>query len=110
LTGLLPKSAELVGPLSYLAWRCWCTRLSCAKFKGVKYLLVFALSVILDYVWGSYIKHTANGAALPSATYAAVLVAMSSLMTILYVGDHWLVIPASAGAFVGTLVVHKKAA
>lgn len=73
-------------------------------------LLVFVLACVVDWIWSMYIKTTAHGQTLASSIYASLVVLAGAAITIFYVSDHWLVVPAAAGAFVGTWVSHKQVA
>lgn len=68
------------------------------------YLLVFVIAAGLDFLWARYITLLSLGEAWRAATYAAAIVAFGGLVTVLYVRNPFLLIPATLGAFVGTLV------
>lgn len=63
---------------------------------------IFVLVTLLDFLWAQYIKHTANAEALKSASYAALISLMGCMVTISYVDDRRMIVPAALGAFVGT--------
>jgi hypothetical protein len=72
-------------------------------------ILVFCLACAVDFLWASYIRHTAAGSAMKSAVYAMAIVVAGSLTTLFYVRDPRLIIPAALGAFLGTyLCVRRK--
>jgi hypothetical protein len=70
----------------------------------IHYLFVFFGVIALDLVWARYIITTAEKRALRAAVNAALIMAITAIVTILYVSDPWAIIPATAGAFVGTYV------
>lgn len=67
-------------------------------------LLVFLGAVVLDYVCAVYIQSTSDRRPVKAALAAGGLTLANSLVTILYVGEHWLVLPFAAGGVVGTYV------
>lgn len=65
-------------------------------------LYVFSALTILDFVWGLYIKAVSEGRRFASSFWAVPLYAISGYATIEFVHNPVMLIPASAGAFVGT--------
>jgi hypothetical protein len=63
----------------------------------------FAATFALDITWVFYIRNVEAGRALSSASWAAFLYLTAAAATVSYVQDPWLLIPATAGAFLGTL-------
>jgi hypothetical protein len=66
------------------------------------HLAAFAAMFILDWVYAVYTRRVAEGRALPAASYAAVLYAISGSLTLAIVHDPRLLPAAIAGAFAGT--------
>lgn len=68
-------------------------------------LAVFAVYLAIDFVWALYTKHiTANNGTTAGLLSAAVIL-LNGLGTISFTEDHWMLIPAAIGAFVGTWIV-----
>ena len=64
-----------------------------------KSLLAFSGMVALDFVWARYVislnkKHIAVG-----SSYAAAIMLLNGVVTLTYVSDPWMILPAAAGAF-----------
>lgn len=70
----------------------------------LEWLFVFLAMLAVDLLNAVYIKNIEkNNALIASFTCVFVFLA-ASVAVIGYVDDHWLLIPASAGAFVGTYI------
>jgi len=63
---------------------------------------VFAAVTALDFIGAWYTRAVATRHAVPAGLCAAVLVGVGALVTVAYVDNHWLALPAALGAFVGT--------
>jgi hypothetical protein len=70
----------------------------------VSWLIAFGMMVLLDFCWARYVRHVADKSALRSAAWAVVLYALTGGLYISIVHNPYLLIPACAGAFVGTYV------
>jgi general stress protein CsbA len=70
----------------------------------IRALLVFAAVAILDFVWARYTFAMTARRSFGAALYASVLILLSGSAAVGYTQNHWLLIPAAAGAFIGTLV------
>jgi len=70
----------------------------------VRALLVFVCAVVLDALWALYIRRSAQGQALQASTYATVLLGLGAFNTLSFLDNRWMLIPAAAGAFLGTYV------
>ncbi len=68
---------------------------------------MFFVVALVDWMWGRYIIHTAQKNAVKSSLYASILTAFGAYITISYVSDHRMLIPAVLGAFVGTYISVK---
>ena len=60
--------------------------------------------LLVDFVWAISIKAISNDKMLVGALTASFLVVMNSLVTISYIKDPILIIPAALGAFVGVML------
>lgn len=65
-------------------------------------LLVFLAYIALDYVFARYIKATAEKRPMPAGIWSAAILAFTGFVTVSYVSNPWMLIPAALGAFVGT--------
>lgn len=70
----------------------------------MNWVLTFAAVFALDVVWARYTLAMTNDRPLRAGTYAAFVIALSGLAAINYVNDPWMLLPAAAGAFAGTIV------
>lgn len=69
--------------------------------------LVFTAMAVLDFVWAEYTAAISAGKRLASSTWAVAIILCSGYVTKSYVDNPVLLIPAGAGAFLGTwLAVH----
>jgi hypothetical protein len=69
----------------------------------MQYLLVFASVFLLDVAFGFYVKNVAVGSANKAGLWAMAIFVLNGAATILYVQNPWNLIPAVAGAFLGTV-------
>jgi hypothetical protein len=67
-----------------------------------KWGAVFVALAVLDFVWARYTMAITDKRALAAGGYAIVILALGGFSVISYTTDHWLLIPACSGAFVGT--------
>lgn len=67
-------------------------------------ILVFFALLIVDLLNAFYIKNIQKNKAMIAASTAVVLFLSASIAVIGYVDNHWLLIPAAAGAFAGTYI------
>ena len=70
----------------------------------MNYLAVFLFMVCADYIWAKCVTHTAKRHRTQGALWAGALIAAQAAVTVAYVGDHGLILPAIAGAFMGTFL------
>lgn len=64
-----------------------------------------------DLVWAKYVKNVQNDKPLAAASWAAGTLALGGFNIISYAHDSWALIPAIAGAFLGTFLIvrsHRK--
>ena len=71
-------------------------------------LVVFIFMILTDYCWGVYIKALSESKILKASIYSAFIVVAGSVTAINYVDNHWMIIPAALGAFVGTYLSNIK--
>ena len=69
--------------------------------------ITFASMVVLDYIWAHYTIYLLKNKPWGAGVSAALIMIANALVTILYVDDHWMILPTAAGAFVGTFAVLK---
>jgi hypothetical protein len=70
-------------------------------------LLTFCGMTALDFVWARYTLTTAEKQPWWAGGYASVLIILSGVVTLTYVNDPWMLIPAAGGAFAGTFLSIK---
>jgi hypothetical protein len=59
--------------------------------------------------WARYTYAINSKARLPAGLYSAAVIALGGFSIISYTENHWMLMPAAAGAFVGTvLAVHME--
>jgi hypothetical protein len=64
--------------------------------------LIFLVTFALDVVWARYTVALVARRIGPASMYAAGITALSGVCAISYVENHWMLLPAVAGAAVGT--------
>lgn len=67
-----------------------------------KFILVFVIVTVADFLWAAYISHTAKGNIWKASFYAAAIALFGGMITLAYINDSRMIIPAVLGAFVGT--------
>lgn len=65
---------------------------------------MFGAVALADIVWVGYIRCIAAGQHLAAAFTAVLIILLSAFVTIRYVEDRKMLVPAALGAFVGTLI------
>lgn len=70
----------------------------------LSYILTFILVFVVDIIYTYYLKAINENHALVAGFWGAVCWLIGSLAVIEYTANHWLLIPACAGAFAGTWV------
>lgn len=65
-------------------------------------VLVFVACAISDVLWAFYIKATAGHHTWLAACGSAAIVLVGCFSVVEYITNHVMIIPAAAGAFVGT--------
>lgn len=72
------------------------------------YIIVFTAVAVLDFLWASYVVHTASKNAMKSALYAMFMYLLGPLVVLTYIENRWTLIAAALGAFVGTYYTVKR--
>jgi len=70
----------------------------------IEYVIVFLSMFVVDVLYAIYLKSIENNKPLFASFMATIVFFVASIATIGYVDNHWLLIPACAGAFAGTWV------
>jgi uncharacterized membrane protein YfcA len=73
----------------------------------IEYFITFFAIFLLDVVYTYYLRCVANDNVLGASFWSVACYILGSVAVINYTTNHWLVIPAIAGAFVGTYVGMK---
>lgn len=73
------------------------------------WLIVFAAVFALDYAYAIYTRAVTAKRAFASGIYASVIILLTGAAAIGYTADPWLLIPAMAGAFSGTVLAVRYA-
>jgi hypothetical protein len=67
------------------------------------WISTFLAVFMMDLCWAIYIRQVDKGNALNAGLWASFLFLTAAVATVSYVSDPWLMIPATAGAFLGTV-------
>jgi uncharacterized membrane protein (UPF0136 family) len=73
----------------------------------LKFTIVLCMVTTVNFLWAAYIRHTSQNNAWRAALYAAATTLFSGTITITYVKDHSMIVPAILGAFIGTFFCLK---
>lgn len=68
------------------------------------YFLVFFATAVTDFVWAMYINANAEKRAVAASLWSGGIIVIGSWVVKTYVDDFVYVVPAAAGAVVGTYV------
>lgn len=71
-------------------------------------IATFFATLALDYVWAYYQRAVNSKSAGPAAWYAALIIGLNALYLLSCNDDHWMILPAAAGAFVGTYLSVRR--
>ena len=66
--------------------------------------LVFVAMVATDIVWAQYTRAVADHNLRKAPVMAAAIISIGAFVTTSYVQDYWMILPAAAGAYVGTFL------
>lgn len=69
---------------------------------------VFAATFWLDFVWAKYTAAVTERRAERAAVLSGIIILFGAAATITYVDNHWMVVPATIGAALGTYAGIKK--
>ena len=75
--------------------------------NATKYIVVFCVTFISDWIWAYYIQHTAQKNAIKSSLFSGLVVICSVFITTSYIHDIYAAIPAVIGGMLGTYVSVK---
>jgi hypothetical protein len=73
----------------------------------MKFLFIFILVIFVDFIWTACIFHISKNNAIKASFYSVLLTLIGNIVTIIYVEDHWMIIPSALGAFIGTFLSVK---
>jgi uncharacterized membrane protein YfcA len=73
----------------------------------IDYITTFFAIFLLDIVYTYYLRCVANDCVLGASFWSVACYILGSVAVINYTTNHWLMIPAMAGAFFGTYVGMK---
>ncbi len=69
---------------------------------------VFGLVCAADWFWARYIDYIATGKKVLAANYSMLVYLLGAMVVTEYVKNYWMIIPACAGAWVGTYFGMRK--
>jgi hypothetical protein len=70
----------------------------------IEYVITFIAIFVLDIVYTYYLRCVENNYVFGAAAWSVACYVLGSIAVINYTTNHWLMIPAMAGAFCGTYV------
>ena len=70
----------------------------------MSFIVTFIAVTVVDYFYTFYLKSVNENKALKAGFWGAVIWLIGSIAVIEYTANHWLLIPACMGAFVGTYI------
>jgi hypothetical protein len=73
----------------------------------IDYITTFFAIFLLDVVYTYYLRCVADNSVLGASFWSVACYILGSVAVINYTTNHWLLIPAMAGAFAGTFVGMK---
>lgn len=76
---------------------------------AIPYLVMFLVMLVLDWIWAKYNQATTRKQPWTASFYAVAIYLLGALGTLSFIDNKWLLIPACAGAFVGTFIATKEA-
>jgi hypothetical protein len=62
---------------------------------------VFGGTIVLDFIWTRCVSAIAHESPIVAANWGAATTVLTAVITISYVNNHWLLVPAAAGAWLG---------
>lgn len=73
----------------------------------MNYFLVFSSAFCADFVWIAYMDAAAKKHVYRAAVWSAVLLGLAGFNIVSYAGNHWLVLAAMVGGFLGTCLAMR---
>jgi len=73
----------------------------------MNHLYVFLAVIVLEYAFAFYTRKTTEGVEYSAGAWAAFIILLNAIVTLLYVSDKALIPAAMAGAFIGTIIAIK---
>lgn len=70
----------------------------------MNWLIAFAAMAVTDFCWVLTVRKVRDDAALSAGLWAVALFLTAAVGIISYTTDHWLLVPAAGGTFVGTFL------
>jgi hypothetical protein len=76
----------------------------------MEYILIFIATIIVDVAWTLYLIKVEERKVIQSGVWAVVIYLVGALVVLSYSHNHYLLIPAVIGSFIGTAgtVWYKK--
>ncbi len=74
----------------------------------MSYVAVFVITLLVDIAWTKYLLRAAEKRAHPASMWSAVIVGLGGLNVLVYTQNPWALIPAAAGAYIGTWWTIKR--
>jgi len=65
-------------------------------------LIVFAAMSVSDFIWAQCIIAATNELPMKAGLTSASMVALNSAVVCIYINNHWTILAATCGGFVGT--------
>jgi len=73
----------------------------------IEVLTAFFGMVLLDIVFGLYVIKASEHQMVQAGSYASAILVLNAVVTLAYIDNRWMIIPAMIGAFVGTVLAIK---
>lgn len=71
-------------------------------------VVVFVAVMAADFAWTKYMMYAAAKNPHRAALWNTVIIALGSVSVVSYTENHWMLIPALLGAYLGTYVAVKR--
>ena len=71
-------------------------------------LIAFFAMIVLDWFWAYYTLYVVERRASLAGLYAAGIALCGALTVILYIDNHWMIVPTALGSYVGTWFAVKS--
>jgi hypothetical protein len=72
-----------------------------------KAVAIFFGMSLLDFIWAKCVSSVANGSAIAAANWGFITSFLTGIITIIYVAEPMLLLPAAAGAWVGVYLAKR---